>query len=230
MPWPNVAEIESVLPHDRWTLVGGLMVQLHAVRRGIDAVRATNDVDMAIHVETTRGVAAETASALSRLGYAFTPSIDARTRTAHRFARGGSVVDVLVADHAAPKVVEPLHGRAMVRLPGGTQALRRTLEAHLEIAGWGATTISVPSTFAALILKAAAYVADSRDRERHLVDAAVLLATLEDPYADREQFAGSDHRRLHSLARALPDNATAWRTLPEPWRGDAQAALRILTA
>lgn len=28
-PWPNVAELASVLPTDRWTLVGGLMTQLH---------------------------------------------------------------------------------------------------------------------------------------------------------------------------------------------------------
>ena len=35
-PWPNVAEIEAVLPHDRWTLVGGLMTRLHGIHRGID--------------------------------------------------------------------------------------------------------------------------------------------------------------------------------------------------
>jgi hypothetical protein len=26
-PWPNVAEIEAVLPQEKWTLVGGLMTQ-----------------------------------------------------------------------------------------------------------------------------------------------------------------------------------------------------------
>lgn len=66
-PWPNVAEIEAVLPHDQWTLVGGLMTQLHAIHRGIDAIRPTNDVDIVLHVETTRGVAAQTASALESL-------------------------------------------------------------------------------------------------------------------------------------------------------------------
>lgn len=35
-PWPNVAEIEAVLPHEKWTLVGGLMTQLHGIRRGIE--------------------------------------------------------------------------------------------------------------------------------------------------------------------------------------------------
>jgi hypothetical protein len=61
--------------HEKWTLVGGLMTQLHAIRHGIDAIRPTNDVDIVLHVETTRGVAGETASALESLGYELTPSI-----------------------------------------------------------------------------------------------------------------------------------------------------------
>lgn len=68
-PWPNVAEIEAVLPHESWTLVGGLMTQLHGIRAGIGVVRPTNDVDVVLHVETTRGLAAATATALESLGY-----------------------------------------------------------------------------------------------------------------------------------------------------------------
>lgn len=45
-PWPNVAEIAAVLPIDKWTLVGGLMVQIHSIHHGLGVVRPTNDVDM----------------------------------------------------------------------------------------------------------------------------------------------------------------------------------------
>jgi len=55
------------------------MAQLHGVYRGIEALRPTDDVDILVHVETTRGVAAETARALESLGYRFTPSIDERS-------------------------------------------------------------------------------------------------------------------------------------------------------
>lgn len=237
-PWPNVAEIEAVLPHEKWTLVGGLMTQLHAMHRGIDAIRPTNDVDIVLHVETTRGVASETASALESLGYQLTPSIDERNNTAHRFKRGDAtvdlvasgsdVVDVLVADHAAPRVRERLCGRDMVAIEGGTQALRRTLNARLEIVPGRATTVSVPSPFGALVLKAAAHQTDTRDRGRHLQDAVVLLAAIEDPYAERAQFAGSDRARLESLVRHLPAEAREWDRLPMNARRTAQAALRIL--
>lgn len=194
---------------------------------------------MVLHIETTRGVTAETARALESLGYEFTPSIDDRNAAAHRFRRGDStvdlvtsgddVVDVLIADHPAPKVIERLHGRPMVPIEGGTQALKRTVNARLEVVPGRICTISVPSPFGAVILKAAAYRTDSRDPERHLQDAALLLAVIDDPYAERAGFAGSDRQRLHTLVRALPDDAREWRTLPAPWRTNGQTALRILS-
>lgn len=236
-PWPNVAEIEAVLPHEKWTLVGGLMAQLHGIHRGVTAIRPTLDVDMVLHLETSPGVVAEAARALESLGYQFAPSIDDRNTTAHRFTRGdstvdlvaGDVVDVLIADHPAPRVIERLRGRSMVRIEGGTQALRRTVNARLEIVPGHITTVSVPSPFGATILKAAAYLTDSRDKERHLQDAAVLLAVIEDPHAERTGLSGSDRPRLLTLVRALPDDARQWRALPEPWRTNGQTALRILT-
>lgn len=241
-PWPNVAELASVLPAESWTLVGGLMTQLHTIRRGLGVVRPTNDVDIVLHIETSRGVPADTATALESVGYRLQDTFDRRNNTAHRFVRGTSkvdlvagaaddeVVDVLIADHAPPAVVERLRGRDMVRIEGGTQALRRTINARLEIEPGRTTTISVPRPFGAVILKAAAYTTDSRDRDRHLFDAAALLACIEDPFAERGDFAGSDRRRLATLEKALTEGHPAWRQLPESARVDAEAALRILSA
>jgi hypothetical protein len=243
-PWPAVAELARVLPPDRWTLVGGLMTQLHTINHGFGIVRPTNDVDIVLHIETSRGVPEATAAALSSIGYALRDSIDPRDNTAHRFvrdkdvvdlvtsARGSEpdkdVVDVLIADHPAPTITEQLLGRDMVRIEGGTQALRRTINARLEIEPGKITTVSVPRPFGAVILKAAAYRTDSRDRARHLADAAALLACIEDPFVEREGFAGSDRSRLATLQRALVDDHIAWLGLPEGKRNDARAALRLL--
>lgn len=135
------------------------MTQLHGIHRGLDTLRPTNDVDIVLHVETTRGIAARTATALESLGYQLAPTTAARGGTAHRFRRGpatvdlvtGShdVVDVLLADHAAPRVIEKLRGRRMVAIDGGTQALRRTINARLDILPDTTTTVSVPSAFGA---------------------------------------------------------------------------------
>jgi hypothetical protein len=227
-PWPAVAELARVLPPDRWTLVGGLMTQLHTINHGFGIVRPTNDVDIVLHIETSRGVPEATAAALSSIGYALRDSIDPRDNTAHRFVRDKDVVDVLIADHPAPTITEQLLGRDMVRIEGGTQALRRTINARLEIEPGKITTVSVPRPFGAVILKAAAYRTDSRDRARHLADAAALLACIEDPFVEREGFAGSDRSRLATLQRALVDDHIAWLGLPEGKRNDARAALRLL--
>jgi hypothetical protein len=238
-PWPNVAELADHLPNERWTLIGGLMVQLHAVHHGIGTVRPTNDVDIMLHVETSRGVPTSAADVLESLGYRLSTPVDPRNRFAHRFIRddarvdlvtsAADTVDVVLADHAAPRVLEKLRGRAMVRIEGGTQALRRTVNARLDIVTGGTTTISVPDALGALILKAAAYQADTRDRDRHLYDAAVLLCCIEDPYFEKERFAGSDRKRLALLANCLSGDHPAWQHISPGPRAEGQAALRLLS-
>jgi hypothetical protein len=161
---------------------------------------------------------------------------------AHRFRRdsaavdlvtsapdGNDVVDILLGDHAASSVVETLRGRTMVTIDGGTQALRRTVNARLSINPEQSTTLSVPGAFEALILKAAAYQADSRNPERHLQDAVLLLGCIEDPYAEKDSFAGSDNARIRVLSEALSADSGQWRALPPDQQVQAKAALRILS-
>ncbi|RPF20777.1 GSU2403 family nucleotidyltransferase fold protein [Myceligenerans xiligouense] len=238
-PWPSVTELAEALPAGTWTLVGGLMTQLHSIHHGLGIVRPTNDVDIVLHIETTRGVPGAVAAALKGLGYRFQPSIDIRNNTAHRFVRdrttvdlvAGSAedqVDVLIADHPAPRVIERLHGHEMVRIEGGTQALRRTINARVEVTSGRTATISVPRPFGGVVLKAAAYTTDSRDRDRHLFDAAALLACIDDPFVEREDFIGSDRRRVDTLATQLGTDHPAWRALPPGHRTQAQLTLEIL--
>jgi len=240
-PWPNVAQLARVLPTDRWTLIGGLMTQLHAIHRGINAVRPTNDVDIVLHIETARGTPNTTADALESLGYAMKKNIDPRNNVGHRFIRGDThvdvvssdtaeedVVDVVVADHPAPSVEEQMRRMDMIKIPGGTQALRRTANYRLEFAKGEVITISVPRPFGAVILKAAAYVADSRDPNRHLQDAAVLLACIDDPFTELNQLVGSDRKRLAVLGRELVATHNAWRLMPAGDADRGQAILRAL--
>lgn len=97
-----------MLPTDKWTLVGGLMTQLHSIH-GLGVVRTTNDVDIG-HIETSRGVAAQTATALRALGYALRPAVDPRDNTAHRFYRGATKTDLVTArpDAQTEEVVDVL--------------------------------------------------------------------------------------------------------------------------
>lgn len=51
-PWPQCIELAMNLPAQHWTLVGGLMVQLHSARAALAVTRPTADVDIVLHVET----------------------------------------------------------------------------------------------------------------------------------------------------------------------------------
>lgn len=110
------------------------MTQLHTIHHGLGVARPTNDVDIVLHVETMRGVPNAVATALESLGYRFLPSFNGRKGSAHRFVRGSTAVDlvtgepesqteqvdVLIADHPAPRVIEKLRGHEMVQIEGGT--------------------------------------------------------------------------------------------------------------
>lgn len=233
-PWPNAFELARVLPTTKWTLIGGVMVQAHALAHGISAVRPTDDLDLLLHIEVDETVAGEAHERITRLGYALRGPSDALSRTSphYRYERQGCLgvekVDVMAAEHAAPRARQLLRGRPMFAVDGGTQALRRTMIYEIEADG-ELFAFSVPDELGALVLKGAAHIADSRDTQRHLQDAAVLAASITDHDAEIRRLAGSDRQRIAHVARELADPSDpAWLALTAQQRLAGQDTLRIL--
>lgn len=231
-PWALVREISAVLPAGSWTLIGGLMVQAHALHAGLEPTRTTRDVDLLLHIET--GVTTYPSTRRRLTGCGFTALEPAgRNAPEHRFVRGTDVVDVLIADHPGPwAVANRVGATSAVKAPGGTSALRKTVT--LEIPdGQAVVRISLPNIIGALTLKGGAYREDSRDRERHLEDAAVLAATIDDAEAlaeDTAQWTSTDRRRIATLWAALEQHTTAWEQIPAQRRLRARASLKTLAA
>jgi hypothetical protein len=226
-PWPLVVEIAAALPVGSWVLIGGLMVQLHARAAGVDEVRPTDDVDALVDVLGTDVTVAFVAGRLGEHGFAVAePGWD--DAATHRLRRGDDVVDLLVADHL-PKHKQPrLAGRVVMATEGGAQALARTQRVTV-IDGDTRVELVVPDLLGALVLKAAAHAADSRDRERYLRDAALLAALITDHRSELARLQGSDRKRLRRLREALADPLQdAWQLLPEDLRQRGQDTLRIL--
>ena len=118
----------------------------------------------------------------------------------------------------------------MFAVEGGTQALSRTMVYILDDGEGRVIRLSVPDELGALVLKGAAYSVDRRDRDRHLEDAAVLAACINDHASEIDRLGGSDRRRLRLLAKALADSAhPAWLALDRQFRVAGQDTLRILT-
>jgi len=229
-PWPQVVEIVQAIPHTQWTLVGGLMVQLHAAYAGLRLTRTTRDVDMILHIDSGAATFAGVQHELERLGYALREPIG--DGPVHRFARGSrgaETIDVMVADRLSPKQHPKALRRRVFAVPGGTSALRKTVNCEVT-AGEVAVVLSIPDVLGALVLKGAAYVEDSRDRNRHLDDAAVLACAVTDPVGDRARMIGSDRRRIEALWKVLQDvDHKSWIATGTD-AGRARAALRVLVS
>lgn len=229
-PWPQCVELARELPSTQWTLVGGLMVQLHAAAAGLAVSRPTADVDIVLHIETGAATTTSVMTVLNRLGYALQQSLD-HDAPAHRFVRGKQQIDVMVADHLAPALVPAIYGRKPFQVSGGTQALQRTVNCRMTADDGGPVLISIPNALGALVLKGAAYREDSRDRDRHLDDAVVLCATIRTPLDTAAQMKGSDKSRVLTLHGVLADPGhRSWQLLDPADRTPAMDALRILAA
>jgi len=180
-------------------------------------------------------VITEADRALSHLGYALQGPADERRRSSphYRYVRGkhsdAERIDVMIPDHAAPAASLRLKGRPMLEVEGGTQAIGRTMTCLLESADTAPARITVPDELGALILKGAAYTVDTRLRDRHLHDAAVLASCITDHAGALSRLAGSDRKRLRILAKALADSThPAWLALTPDLRQAGQDTLRIL--
>lgn len=237
-PWPQLPELACALPPASWTLVGGLMVQAHLLHAGLNLGRPTIDIDMIIHIETGALTWLRLKRHLNDLGYSLLEPVD-HSDPPHRFirpepltTRRDQIVDVLIADHPAPRAVKERVGpRNLIRAPGGTSALRKTVNLQLSTGIDTVVTVSLPNVLGALTLKGGAYRTPTPDRERHLQDAALLCATVEDADAlveSKVEWTGSDAHRIRVLSNALPGHHPAWSMVPRRLRLRAQSNLAIL--
>src|SRR5690606_28758931 len=125
--WESALALADELPDQGWVLVGGLMVQLHALRHGQGRIRPTVDIDiLADSRQRPRSLTELVAERLIRLGYeAGEPTGLIGTPTLFTFERDGARVDVLGPDglKTPPRTIEK---HETIPVPGGTQALQRT--------------------------------------------------------------------------------------------------------
>lgn len=205
------------------------MVQAHALAHDIPQIRPTDDLDMLLHIELVTGIVGEAAHRLEALGYRLQQPTTPRG-PAYRYKRGEDVIDVMSPDHTG-KLSARLSRNPMFAVEGGKQALQRGMTVAMTGTNGETIELSVPDELGALVLKGAAHLHDSRDRQRHLDDAATLAACITDHAAERDRIKGSDGKRLRHLAEALADPLhPSWRLLPEPHRTAGRDTLRILTA
>lgn len=204
-PWPSAFELARLLPEGSWTLVGGLMVKLHAELAGLPAPRTTVDVDSALHLETQAITFAQAAALLQSAGYV----LDQSTAHAYRFDRGNERVDLMCSDRQATWRRPRYDGRPLFGIPGGTRALQQTVNVDV-LTDVDTVRLAIPTVRGALVLKGAAYLEDSRDRGRHAEDAVILLACMPDANEALLGLSQQSRRRVRALVTALTEQTALW--------------------
>ncbi|MCL2438223.1 MAG: hypothetical protein FWC99_03920 [Coriobacteriia bacterium] len=229
-PWDIVGEVIASIEADSWLLVGGLMVQAHAMIAGLES-RATVDVDMLIDVLSDTQNIERVINGLETLGFQMQEPAFRKSPT-YRLKREDQIVDVLVAEHlsSGKRKVAKFGQVPLMEALGGAQAIDRKMLVSLE-GSESLLSFWMPDLLGALVLKSAAYSADNRDRCRHLDDVALLASLITEVAFERDRLRGSDKKRLRSTWAVLEDqNHSAWLNLPNANRVRGHDVLRILTS
>lgn len=211
LPWPTAFELALLLPQYSWTLVGGLMVAMHAHVAGLQMPRTTTDVDSTLHLENGAITFAQTAATLNSAGYV----LDEGTKHAYLFTRvnvihgGQDRIDVMCADRYLAFKKPQYRGRPLFGVAGATRALKETLNIEVETQE-GMRTLVIPNIRGALVLKGAAYMEDSRVRFRHAQDAVVLFACVTDTQSLLNGFSATSRKRVRALVEVLTTSEEPW--------------------
>ncbi|WGD37219.1 hypothetical protein [Lysinibacter sp. HNR] len=225
--WRTVIELAEANISSEWTLVGGLMVAVHARRTGVVMRRPTDDVDVLVDYMTNRMSLVQARVALDRIGF----DLSDNERHAYRFQHeDGRKVDLMVADHLPSRMEPRLGRRPAFPIPSGEQAIRRRDLCTLRFDSGSCVVVGVPDERGALVAKGAAWMVDRRDRNRHLDDSAVLLACVTDASAlGYESMSKNDRKRIRAVIDQLVDPAhLSWINLDEVDRERGMFTLSLI--
>lgn len=206
--WARVGDLTELLPPG-WVLIGGLMVQIHALEFGVEDVRATTDVDV---LGQARPQAPLRAIDEALRADGFEPEPPDLDGYAFRYSRDGLIVDLLAPDGVQPPPTLGM-GRAAIGVPGGSQALARQEEVTVRL-GERTFTLRRPTLLGAILIKARSLVVH-HDPESQREDLLLLLSLVEDPRTMAAELKKSERGWLRdaeaSLAFDRPANVGAAR-------------------
>jgi hypothetical protein len=230
--WAKMLELAEALgPDEHWSLVGGLMVQLHAFQRGSGS-RPTTDIDLLGDSRRRPPMTERIAAILIERGgeMAMPPVND--ENLGYRFDVDGETIEILGSE-GARRDPKTLGKHTTFQVPGGTQALSRTEVVRVSLDGNAPVELRRPSLLGAILIKARA-VAEQRDKfDSDRQDLIRLLSFVDDPraLAKGERLRESERRWLRNIGPLVAfDDVTLIDIFPSGEASLAERAYRLLIA
>jgi hypothetical protein len=227
--WRAISELAAKVSIDRWIVVGGQMVAIHAAELERDAPRPTTDGDIVVDVRRySRQAMLRVTAALIDMGF----QLHRSEEEVSTFLRDdGARIDLLAPDGLTDPVFTERPARA-IQAPGATQALDRSEVVRVDY-GAGSVVVRRPSLLGASIAKAAAMhiPGTAAERLRHEQDFLFLIELLGERHDPRQlgpQLTKKDKQRLSQAAESLLDDPThhAWMSVRS--EGDVRTVLELL--
>jgi hypothetical protein len=213
--WSVALDLAAELGSDReWSLVGGLMVQLHGFERD-DDMRPTADIDILGGARRPPAMTEQIASALVKRGAEVETPSSTDPEVGYRFHLDGEVVEILGPDglRADPRTVGRLR---TFQVSGGSQALARTEVVHVRLAEAPSVSVRRPNLLGAILIKARVVTKRRKEKfESDRQDLIRLLSYVDDPraLAADGRLKTSERKWLRKVSGALDFDAPALRTV-----------------
>lgn len=207
-----------------WVLVGGQMTMLHCLENRVALTRPTDDGDVVVGVWTRRDALRTTSRFLRDHGFEEVATADGY---GYRFQREErTAIDVLLPEGLDRQRDYPTttSGRRGFATEGGNQALARAERVPVTVEG-ETGYVRRPTLLGSIVAKANAYVADSRDVERHAQDIVTLAEiALRDPRATLQDARPADRKPVRRFLRDKDAAHAFFRAASDP-----EATLALLT-
>lgn len=220
----------QVVATTQWCLIGGLMVEILLISRGVLMLRPTDDGDIIGDVVADRTVLRKLAVGLTDMGFEELPAGRAgKIGVRFREPTSGAFIDILAPEaslrlrRVAPAQTE----KRALEAPGTDVAIETATEITVTYAvDEPPLTIRVPSVLGAIYAKATAWhvIMNARESQKHLQDAAALLTVAR--IAELRDVPKAVRKRLLWLHGELVNpNSIGWQYVTAQPRADAIARL-----
>jgi len=215
-----------------WSLIGGLMVQLHGLERD-DDLRPTTDIDLLGAARKPPAMTEQIASLLIEQGAEVATPPRSQPSLGYRFHLHGETVEILGPDglRVDPKTTGKLR---TFQVSGGSQALKRTEVVLVRLENSPAVAVRRPTLLGAILIKSRV-LAKRRKEKFHSdrQDLIRLLGYVEDPraLAREEQLTATERKWLRNVISHLDfDDPALSAVFPADVLEEARQAFQLLSA